>query len=175
MKKRKIIASLLLVALVFSLLSACGKGEDPTDGNTESTEVATKQNWSRDRFTVSVDPSGLQFKDDKLIMNATVASGIDTVDDEGNPNDGIKKIENLRLDVFVITAENTSEKIDQQENAEALKSEEIKIASAKFTIDPFEIKKEESKPYQFTFEASDVLHSEIDLSKVVYVRIGLGI
>ena len=91
---------------------------------------------------------------------------VDTVDEDGNPNDGVKYFENIRFDVYVTMKKDVT---DEEE-----KGEEMKVASATFSENPFILKKNSSVRQTFTFTPDSQLVKNLDLSKVSSVRIGLS-
>lgn len=167
MKSRKLICLLLAFVLMLAVFAGCsGKGDEEQESMTGETMPPDSQVWTRDRFTVTAEPEELRYDGEKLVINATVSSGIDTVDEDGNPNDGLKYFENIRFDVYLTVKKDVT---DEEETGE-----EVKAASATFSENPFILKKHSSVKHTFVFKPESQLVKNIDLSRVSSVRIGLG-
>lgn len=168
MKSRKLICLMLAFVLMLAVFTGCSGGEDAASQESETGETAppTAQVWTRDRFTVAAEPKDLRYEGGNLVIDATVASGIDTVDEDGNPNDGLKFFEDIRFDVYLTIKKDVADETE--------KGEEIKAASAIFSENPFVLKKNSSVRHSFAFTPDSQLVKDIDLSKVSGVRIGLG-
>ena len=153
MKSWKLVCLMLVFVLMLAVFAGCSGGDSAEqESNTGETAPPTSQVWTRDRFTVAAQPKDLRYENGNLLVDATVASGIDTVDEDGNPNDGVKYFENIRFDVYVT----------------------MKVASATFSENPFILKKNSSVRQTFTFTPDSQLVKNLDLSKVSSVRIGLS-
>lgn len=167
MKSWKSVCLMLVFVLMLALFAGCsGGGDAEQESTTGETTPSISQVWTRDRFTVAAEPKDLRYDAGNLVIDATVASGIDTVDDDGNSNDGLKYFENIRFDVYLTVKKNVT---DENE-----KGEEFKVASATFSENPFILKKNSSVRHTFTFAPESQLVKNIDLSKVSSVRIGLS-
>lgn len=167
MKISKLICLMLAFVLMLAVFAGCaGKGDGEPESTTGETVQPTAQVWSRDRFTVQAEPKDLRYEAGNLVIDAIVASGIDTVDDEGNPNDGLKYFENIRFDVYLTMKKDVTDETE--------KGEEIKAASATFSENPFVLKKNSFVRHAFAFAPESQMVKNIDLSKVSGVRIGLG-
>lgn len=167
MKSWKPICLMLVFVLMLAVFAGCsGGGDAEQESTTGETAPSTSQVWTRDRITVSSEPKDLHYENGNLAIDATVASGIDTVDEDGNSNDGLKYFENIRFDVYLTIKKDVA---DENE-----KGEEFKAASATFSENPFILKKNSSVRYTFTFAPESQLVKNIDLSKVSSVRIGLS-
>lgn len=102
MKSWKLVCLMLVFVLMLAVFAGCSGGDSAEqESNTGETAPPTSQVWTRDRFTVAAQPKDLRYENGNLLVDATVASGIDTVDEDGNPNDGVKYFENIRFDVYV--------------------------------------------------------------------------
>ena len=164
MKSWKLVCLMLVFVLMLAVFAGCSGGDSTEqESTTGETAPPTSQVWTRDRFTAAAEPKDLRYENGNLIVDATVASGIDTVDEDGNPNDGIKYFENIRFDVYVTIKKDVTEK-----------GEEVKAVSATFSENPFILKKNSSVRHTFTFTPDSQLVKNLDLSKVSSVRIGLG-
>lgn len=168
MKISKLTCLMLAFVLMLTVFSGCaGKGDgEQASATGETAPPTTSQMWTRDRFTAVAEPKDLRYEAGNLIIDATLASGIDTVDEDGNPNDGLQYFENVRFDVYLTVKKDVTD--------EAEKGEEIKAASATFSENPFVLKKHSSVKHTFAFTPESQLVKNIDLSKVSSVRIGLG-
>lgn len=167
MKSWKLVCLMLVFVLMLAVFAGCSGGDSAEqESNTGETAPPTSQVWTRDRFTVAAQPKDLRYENGNLLVDATVASGIDTVDEDGNPNDGVKYFENIRFDVHVTMKKDVT---DEEE-----KGEEMKVASATFSENPFILKKNSSVRQTFTFTPDSQLVKNLDLSKVSSVRIGLS-
>ena len=167
MKSWKLVCLMLVFVLMLAVFAGCSGGDSTEqESTTGETAPPTSQVWTRDRFTAAAEPKDLRYENGNLIVDATVASGIDTVDEDGNPNDGIKYFENIRFDVYVTIKKDVT---DEEE-----KGEEVKAVSATFSENPFILKKNSSVRHTFTFTPDSQLFKNLDLSKVSSVRIGLG-
>lgn len=119
MKSWKLVCLMLVFVLMLAVFAGCSGGDSAEqESNTGETAPPTSQVWTRDRFTVAAQPKDLRYENGNLLVDATVASGIDTVDEDGNPNDGVKYFENIRFDVYVTMKKDVT---DEEEKGEEMK------------------------------------------------------
>ena len=135
MKSWKLVCLMLVFVLMLAVFAGCSGGDSAEqESNTGETAPPTSQVWTRDRFTVAAQPKDLRYENGNLLVDATVASGIDTVDEDGNPNDGVKYFENIRFDVYVTMKKDVTDEEEKGEEMKVLPSRRTHLSSRRIPL-----------------------------------------